>query len=55
MADSIPPQVQLEKTYNAAADHPALSFWDRFATEIDSAIVAWLEAIFPNCHSDRAA
>ncbi len=33
MADLISPQVQLEKTYNAAADHydlPALSFWDRF-------------------------
>ena len=33
MANPIPPQVQLEKTYNAAADHydhPALSFWDRF-------------------------
>jgi ubiquinone/menaquinone biosynthesis C-methylase UbiE len=33
MAKLIPPQVQLEKTYNAAADHydrPALSFWDRF-------------------------
>src|ERR1700738_1740202 len=33
MAESISPQVQLEKTYNAAADHyghPALSFWDRF-------------------------
>jgi ubiquinone/menaquinone biosynthesis C-methylase UbiE len=33
MADPISPQVQLEKTYNAAADHydhPALSFWDRF-------------------------
>jgi ubiquinone/menaquinone biosynthesis C-methylase UbiE len=33
MTDSIPPQLQLEKTYNAAADHydhPALSFWDRF-------------------------
>ena len=31
MANPIPPQVQLEKTYNAAADHydhPALSFWD---------------------------
>jgi hypothetical protein len=29
----IPPQIQLEKTYNAAADHydqPALFFWDRF-------------------------
>ena len=28
------PQLQLEKTYNAAADHydhPALSFWNRFA------------------------
>jgi 2-polyprenyl-3-methyl-5-hydroxy-6-metoxy-1,4-benzoquinol methylase len=33
MSDPIPPQVQLENTYNAAADHydhPALSFWDRF-------------------------
>ena len=33
MATLISPQVQLEKTYNAAADHydhPALSFWDRF-------------------------
>jgi ubiquinone/menaquinone biosynthesis C-methylase UbiE len=33
MADSNSPQVQLEKTYNAAADHydhPAVSFWDRF-------------------------
>jgi ubiquinone/menaquinone biosynthesis C-methylase UbiE len=33
MAESISPQVQLGKTYNAAADHydhPALSFWDRF-------------------------
>lgn len=33
MATSISPQVQLEKTYNAAADHydhPAVSFWDRF-------------------------
>ena len=33
MANTISPQVQLEKTYNAAADHydhPALSFWDRF-------------------------
>ena len=33
MANPIPPQVQLEKTYNATADHydhPALSFWDRF-------------------------
>lgn len=33
MADHTSPQVQLEKTYNAAADHydqPALSFWDRF-------------------------
>src|SRR5215469_6198029 len=33
MAYPIPPQIQLEKTYNAAADHydhPALSFWDRF-------------------------
>jgi ubiquinone/menaquinone biosynthesis C-methylase UbiE len=33
MATSIPPQVQLEKTYNSAADHyghSALSFWDRF-------------------------
>jgi ubiquinone/menaquinone biosynthesis C-methylase UbiE len=29
----IRPQIELEKTYNAAADsydHPALSFWDRF-------------------------
>jgi ubiquinone/menaquinone biosynthesis C-methylase UbiE len=28
-----PPQIELEKTYNAAADHydhPAVSFWDRF-------------------------
>jgi ubiquinone/menaquinone biosynthesis C-methylase UbiE len=35
MAAPIPPQVQLEKTYNAAADHydcPALSFWDRFGS-----------------------
>src|SRR5580704_7951283 len=33
MSSPISPQVQLEKTYNAAADHydfPALSFWDRF-------------------------
>ena len=33
MATTISPQDQLEKTYNAAADHydhPALSFWDRF-------------------------
>ena len=33
MANPVSPQVQLEKTYNAAADHydhPALSFWDRF-------------------------
>ncbi len=33
MNDPIPPQIQLEQTYNAAADHydhPALSFWDRF-------------------------
>ena len=33
MAAPISPQVQLEKTYNAAADHydhPALSFWNRF-------------------------
>jgi ubiquinone/menaquinone biosynthesis C-methylase UbiE len=33
MSPPISPQVQLEKTYNAAADHydhPALSFWDRF-------------------------
>jgi ubiquinone/menaquinone biosynthesis C-methylase UbiE len=33
MATPIPPQIQLEKTYNAAADHydhPALSFWERF-------------------------
>ena len=33
MNDPIPPQFQLEQTYNAAADHydhPALSFWDRF-------------------------
>src|ERR1700746_424024 len=33
MANTISPQDQLEKTYNAAADHydhPALSFWDRF-------------------------
>jgi ubiquinone/menaquinone biosynthesis C-methylase UbiE len=31
--DPIPPQILLEKTYNAAADHydqPPLSFWDRF-------------------------
>ena len=34
LPNPIPPQIQLEKTYNAAADHydhPALSFWDRFA------------------------
>ena len=33
LPNPIPPQIQLEKTYNAAADHydhPALSFWDRF-------------------------
>jgi ubiquinone/menaquinone biosynthesis C-methylase UbiE len=33
MATPDPPQVELEKTYNSAAeyyDHPALSFWDRF-------------------------
>ena len=33
MATSSSPQIQLEKTYNAAADHydhPAVSFWDRF-------------------------
>jgi SAM-dependent methyltransferase len=33
MAISTRPQVELEKTYNAAADHydhPAVSFWDRF-------------------------
>ncbi len=33
MAGPNSPQIQLEKTYNAAADHydhPALSFWDRF-------------------------
>jgi ubiquinone/menaquinone biosynthesis C-methylase UbiE len=33
MVNSTSPQIQLEKTYNAAADHydcPALSFWDRF-------------------------
>jgi ubiquinone/menaquinone biosynthesis C-methylase UbiE len=33
MATPISPQIQLEKTYNAAADHYdhlALSFWDRF-------------------------
>jgi ubiquinone/menaquinone biosynthesis C-methylase UbiE len=33
MATPISPQIQLEKTYNAAADHydhPAVSFWDRF-------------------------
>jgi ubiquinone/menaquinone biosynthesis C-methylase UbiE len=33
MAAPISPQVQLEKAYNAAADHydhPALSFWNRF-------------------------
>jgi ubiquinone/menaquinone biosynthesis C-methylase UbiE len=33
MTTPVSPQVQLEKTYNAAADHydlPALSFWDRF-------------------------
>ena len=32
-SNPIPPQIQLEKTYNAASDHydhPALSFWDRF-------------------------
>jgi ubiquinone/menaquinone biosynthesis C-methylase UbiE len=37
MATLIFPQVQLEKTYNAAADHydhPALSFWDRFGLRI---------------------
>jgi ubiquinone/menaquinone biosynthesis C-methylase UbiE len=31
--DVIPPQILLERTYNAAADHydqPPLSFWDRF-------------------------
>jgi ubiquinone/menaquinone biosynthesis C-methylase UbiE len=31
--DPTPPQIELEKTYNAAADHydhPAVSFWDRF-------------------------
>jgi ubiquinone/menaquinone biosynthesis C-methylase UbiE len=30
-----PPQIELEKTYNAAADHydhPAVSFWDRFGS-----------------------
>jgi ubiquinone/menaquinone biosynthesis C-methylase UbiE len=35
MADPISQQVQLEKTYNAAADHydhRALSFWDRFGS-----------------------
>ena len=35
MANPISQQVQLEKTYNAAADHydhPALSFWDRFGS-----------------------
>ncbi len=33
MTAPVPPQIQLEKTYDAAADHydhPALSFWDRF-------------------------
>ena len=33
MDKPIPPQVQLEETYNAAADSydlPPLSFWDRF-------------------------
>jgi SAM-dependent methyltransferase len=33
MASSIRPQAELEKTYNAAADHydhPAVSFWDQF-------------------------
>ena len=33
MSNQILPQIQLEKTYNAAADHydhPALSFWDKF-------------------------
>ncbi len=33
MATPVSPQIQLEKTYNAAADHydhPPLSFWDRF-------------------------
>jgi SAM-dependent methyltransferase len=33
MPSPTPPQVQLEVTYNAAADHydqPPLSFWDRF-------------------------
>jgi len=33
MAISSRPQVELEKTYNAAADHydhPAVSFWDRY-------------------------
>jgi ubiquinone/menaquinone biosynthesis C-methylase UbiE len=33
MNDPVPPQIQLEQTSNAAADHydhPALSFWDRF-------------------------
>ena len=33
MVKPISPQIQLQKTYNAAADHydhPALSFWDRF-------------------------
>jgi ubiquinone/menaquinone biosynthesis C-methylase UbiE len=33
MSKQVAPQVQLEKTYNAAADHydhPAVSFWDRF-------------------------
>ena len=33
MAISPRPQVELEKTYNAAADHydhPAVSFWDRY-------------------------
>jgi ubiquinone/menaquinone biosynthesis C-methylase UbiE len=35
MANPISQQVQLEKTYNAAADHydhRALSFWDRFGS-----------------------
>src|SRR5260370_40259958 len=33
MSISPPPQVELEKPYNAAAghyDHPAVSFWDRY-------------------------
>jgi ubiquinone/menaquinone biosynthesis C-methylase UbiE len=33
MTTPVSPQAQVEKTYNAAADHydlPALSFWDRF-------------------------